>query len=141
MKRIAWLTDIHLDFLHPAKVKAFCRSIAECNPDAVLIGCARTIKVYLRILEDKLCRTIYFVLGNHDYYRGSIAGRRTAIKEFCVRSDWLHWLPGLSNLYPWVVHPKWKVHLLPQSLPFLAKDFLGACPRIGISSQIETLKK
>ena len=98
MKRIAWLTDIHLDFLHPAKVKAFCRSIAECNPDAVLIGCARTIKVYLRILEDKLCRTIYFVLGNHDYYRGSIAGRRTAIKEFCVRSEWLHWLPGLSNL-------------------------------------------
>jgi predicted phosphohydrolase len=98
MKRIAWLTDIHLDFLSPQKVKAFCRNIVEHNPEAVLIGGdigdARTIKVYLRILEDELCRPIYFVLGNHDYYRGSIAGVRTAIKEFCVRSDWLHWLPA-----------------------------------------------
>jgi Icc protein len=84
MKRIAWLTDIHLDFLSPQKVKAFCRNIVEHNPEAVLIGGdigdARTIKVYLRILEDELCRPIYFVLGNHDYYRGSIAGVRTAIK-------------------------------------------------------------
>ena len=55
MKRIAWLTDIHLDFLSPQKVKAFCRNIVEHNPEAVLIGGdigdARTIKVYLRILE------------------------------------------------------------------------------------------
>ena len=100
MKRIAWLTDIHLDFLSPAKVKAFCRSIVERNPDAVLIGGdigdARTIKVYLRILENEICRPIYFVLGNHDYYYGSIAGVRTAIKEFCDRSDWLHWLPAVG---------------------------------------------
>ena len=100
MKRIVWLTDIHLDFLSPAKVKAFCRSIAECNPDAVLlggdIGDARTIKVYLRVLEDEICRPIYFVLGNHDHYYGSIAGVRTAIKEFCDRSDWLHWLPAVG---------------------------------------------
>jgi len=98
MKRIAWLTDIHLNFLVHAKVKAFCRSIDDRNPDAVLIGGdiadARTIKVYLRILEDELCRPIYFVLGNHDYYHGSIAGVRSAIKELCDRSDWLHWLPA-----------------------------------------------
>jgi len=98
MKHIAWLTDIHLDFLSPAKAKAFCRSIAGCNPDAVLIGGdigdARTIKIYLRMLEDELCRPIYFVLGNHDYYYGSITGVRTAIKKLCDRSDWLHWLPN-----------------------------------------------
>ncbi len=100
MKRIAWLTDIHLDFLSPQKVKAFCRSIVEHNPEAVLIGGdigdARTIKVYLRMLEDELYRPIYFVLGNHDYYYGSITGVRTAIKEICDRSDWLHWLPAVG---------------------------------------------
>jgi len=98
MERIAWLTDIHLDFLSLAKIKAFCRSIVEHNPEVVLIGGdiadANTIKVYLWILEDELCSPIYFVLGNHDYYNGSIAGVRTAIKEFCDRSDWLHWLPA-----------------------------------------------
>ena len=100
MKHIAWLTDIHLGFLSPQKVKAFCRNIVEHNPEAVLIGGdigdARTIKVYLRILEDELCRPIYFVLGNHDYYYGSITGVRTAIKRLCDRSDWLHWLPAVG---------------------------------------------
>jgi len=98
MKRIAWLTDIHLDFLSPQRVKEFCRGIVEHNPEAVLIGGdigdASTIGVYLRIIEDELCRPIYFVLGNHDYYYGSITGVRTAIKELCDRSDWLHWLPA-----------------------------------------------
>jgi len=98
MKSIAWLTDIHLNFLSPQKVKAFCRNIVEHNPEAMLIGGdiadANTIKVYLRILEDELCLPIYFVLGNHDYYYGSIAGVRTAIKKLCDRSDWLHWLPA-----------------------------------------------
>ena len=100
MKRIAWLTDIHLNFLSPQRVKAFCRDIVEHNPEAVLIGGdiadANTIKLYLRILEDDLFRPIYFVLGNHDYYHGSIAGVRSEIKELCARSDWLHWLPAVG---------------------------------------------
>jgi len=98
MERIAWLTDIHLNFLSPQRVNAFCRGVVEHNPEAVLIGGdiadARNIKVYLRILEDILYRPIYFVLGNHDYYHGSIAGMRTEIKKLCDRSDWLHWLPA-----------------------------------------------
>ena len=98
MERITWLTDIHLNFLSPQRVNAFCRVVVEHNPEAVLIGGdiadARNIKVYLRILEDKLYRPIYFVLGNHDYYHGSIAGMRTEIKKLCDRSDWLHWLPA-----------------------------------------------
>lgn len=98
MKHISWLTDIHLDFLSPTKIKAFCSNIVEHNPEVVLIGGnigdARSIKAYLWILEDELCRPIYFVLGNHDYYNGSIVGVQSAIKEFCDGSEWLHGLPA-----------------------------------------------
>jgi hypothetical protein len=37
--RLAWLTDLHLEFLHPpGKIEQFCRSIAQKRPDGVLIG-------------------------------------------------------------------------------------------------------
>ena len=100
MKRLAWLTDIHLNFLDSRRVKEFCRSVAGHDPDAVLIsgdiGDASTIKIYLWILEDEIGRPIYFVLGNHDFYHGSIAGVREAIQELSDRSDHLHWLPSIS---------------------------------------------
>jgi len=98
MKRLAWLTDIHLNFLDSRRVKEFCRSVADHHPDAVLIsgdiGDASTIKIYLWILEDEIDRPIYFILGNHDFYHGSIAGVRAAIQELSERSDSLHWLPA-----------------------------------------------
>ena len=38
MKRLAWLTDIHLNFLRPPAVEAFLASLAETEADAFLIG-------------------------------------------------------------------------------------------------------
>ena len=54
--------------------------IVSYKPDAVLlggdIGEAPSLKGYLLGLEDHLERPIYFVLGNHDFYQGSIADVR-----------------------------------------------------------------
>jgi hypothetical protein len=36
-------------------------------------------------------RPVYFVLGNHDFYRGSIAGVRRHMRELAVPN--LHWMP------------------------------------------------
>ena len=98
MKRLAWLTDIHLNFMDLRKIRDFCRTIADHDADAVLvsgdIGDASTIRIYLRILEDELNRPIYFVLGNHDFYHGSIDGVRAAVQKLSDRSDCLHWLPA-----------------------------------------------
>jgi hypothetical protein len=35
---------------------------------------------------------IYFVLGNHDFYHGSIAAVRTRVAREASASPWLHWL-------------------------------------------------
>src|SRR5437764_11589677 len=45
---------------------------------------------------------IYFVLGNHDFYRGSIAGVRAGVEALDARSPRLHWLPrtGVVGLTP-----------------------------------------
>ena len=36
--RLAWVTDIHLNFLRPPAAKAFYEQICAGEPDAVLVG-------------------------------------------------------------------------------------------------------
>ena len=96
MKRLAWVTDIHLNFVNRPAIERFCREILDTSPDAVLLGGdvgeAPSVADYLRFLESLLRRPIYFVLGNHDYYFGSIAAVREATTALCRASSLLHWL-------------------------------------------------
>jgi Icc protein len=98
MKRLVWVTDIHLNFISMAGVEAFSRRIVDARPDAVLVGGdigeASDVIVYLRLLADRIERPIYFVLGNHDFYFGSITNLRTAVAELTRRSEWLRYLPS-----------------------------------------------
>jgi hypothetical protein len=79
--KLAWLTDLHLNFLRPPAVAAFLSSLAEVEADAFLLGGdvgeAEDVDFYLDSLDSVLARPIYFVLGNHDFYRGSLAGVRS----------------------------------------------------------------
>jgi 3',5'-cyclic AMP phosphodiesterase CpdA len=96
MKRLAWLTDIHLNFLQPPVVDLFLNSLAETEADAFLItgdiGEAPDVEIYLTKLDNRLKRPIYFVLGNHDFYRSSIAGVREKVRQLCSALPNLHWL-------------------------------------------------
>src|SRR5579883_2536548 len=96
MMRIAWCTDIHLNFLEPDQVAAFCHALAEGLPHAVLvtgdISESYCLDEHLGMLEEHLGLPIYFVLGNHDYYRGSIATVRREVRDICARSERLRWL-------------------------------------------------
>lgn len=73
--KLAWLTDIHLNFLPDEE--AFCASVAATDADAFVItgdiGEAPNVVMYLNQLDNYLERPIYFVLGNHDFYRGDFA--------------------------------------------------------------------
>jgi len=95
--RAVWLTDIHLDFLSEPACTAFFETIAARRPDAVFvtgdISVAPSLLTHLRAMADALHIPIYFVLGNHDFYHGSIATVRAAVSN-CARSQaLLQYLP------------------------------------------------
>ena len=96
MKRLAWLSDIHLDSVQESRIAAFCKTVVAAGPDAVIIsgdiGEAHDCGRFLHMLEQTLARPIYFVLGNHDYYGGSIERVRAATKTLVEKSKLLNWL-------------------------------------------------
>jgi predicted phosphodiesterase len=100
VKRIAWLTDLHLNFLGENGVQSFVSSLADTTADAFLIGGdvgeAGNVSTYLNALARALARPIYFVLGNHDYYGGTIAGVRAKIEALGSACANLNWLPRSS---------------------------------------------
>jgi predicted phosphodiesterase len=95
--RIGWLTDLHLNFVSPRKRTAFYSQLRKRKLDAILlggdIGEADSVTQLLAEIESHLQMPIYFVLGNHDFYRGSIASVREAVARQAAASRWLHWLP------------------------------------------------
>jgi len=116
MKRVAWLTDIHLNFLDYVDRRQFVQSIADASPDAVLIGGdigeSPDVVEHLEEMADVVRRPIYVVLGNHDFYRGSIAETRERVSELAAGSDHLVYLPDadvveLSPTTALVGHDGW----------------------------------
>lgn len=104
--KLGWATDLHLDFLDADGVERFAALLEKSPADAFLIGGdiakAGSIERHLRSLEARLLRPVYFVLGNHDFYVGSIARVRDAMRELTRRSKLLRWLPaaGVIPLTP-----------------------------------------
>lgn len=93
---IAWVTDPHLNFLNTQERFDFYKTITE-NPekiDAVMISgdigeATDTVKLLTEMSEFCENIPIYFVLGNHDYYCGSVAGVREKI-DGLVELFWMN---------------------------------------------------
>lgn len=87
MKRVAWLTDLHLNFLKERHADEFLSRVVATRPDAVLIGGdiaeAPSVEKHLEHIATRLECPIYFVLGNHDFYFGSIQRVRSVVGELC----------------------------------------------------------
>ncbi|HUQ05613.1 MAG TPA: metallophosphoesterase [Kofleriaceae bacterium] len=93
--RVAWLTDIHLDFLDPAARAGLAATVRAEQPDTVVvtgdIAIAPTVLDLIEQLAAGCGAPLHYVLGNHDYYRGSIADvRARAAATTAGRSRWLH---------------------------------------------------
>ncbi len=122
--RIAWLTDIHLDHVSEYDARTFFRMARSMDPlalisrrkisdffqtlvskkvDAVLvtgdIGAAPMMAALLKWMEEDLPVPTYFVLGNHDFYGGSITQVRKMVEEICARSRTLCWLPNKGVIH------------------------------------------
>lgn len=102
--RLAWLTDIHLDHLWPRREKKlsteiptevtnFFKEIKKGKYDAILISGDIALAGHFGIsnyfLDSEFCikylheltgTPVYFVLGNHDYYFGSVATVRSKMR-------------------------------------------------------------
>ena len=116
MMKAIWLNDIHLEFLDESALHGFLETLVEARTDAVLIagdiGQAFSVAGFLRRMHDYLGLPIYFVLGNHDYYHGTIASVREAIQALTTECPGLHWLntSGVVSLTPEVAlvgHDGW----------------------------------
>jgi len=104
--RLGWLSDIHLNFLREEQLQAFLQELSATSVDAWLISGdiaeAPTLSPYLQLLRSSLDVPIYFVLGNHDFYKGSFSRVHAEIEG--LTDERLLWLtssgpvPLLRNL-------------------------------------------
>ena len=96
MTRLAWTTDIHLNFLGTQQIENFLGSIYRQSPDLLVIsgdiGEAPSVYDYLRRIVTTLDIPVYFVLGNHDFYHGGIEHVRAGVQTLVDEVDHLHWL-------------------------------------------------
>ena len=96
--KLVWLTDIHLNFLDEEERFRFYQDILKTNGDVVLISGdiadAPSIVEILKEMAGQIKKPIYFVLGNHDYYRGQIDKVKTAITALSKAEKLLYWLPA-----------------------------------------------
>ncbi len=86
--RATWLTDIHLNFMRPLALQAFYDRVKQEKPDVLFVtgDIGESDSVGRFVDELRTIAPIYYVLGNHDYYRSSLRAVRTVLPA--------GWLPG-----------------------------------------------
>ena len=92
---LAWITDPHFNFLPPFGAHAFGEYVTkEAQCDAVVltgdIAESRSLEKASEGFAEGLGKPVYFVLGNHDYYGGSIEGTRAIASRLGGNLRWLH---------------------------------------------------
>ncbi len=114
--RLAWLTDIHLNFVDIPGRERLYESILESACEAVLLtgdtAEGPSLRRYMVEMERSLELPIFFVLGNHDFYHDSVRRVRSRVEALCEQSPFLRWMPkaGAVVLCPGTVllgHDGW----------------------------------
>lgn len=117
MKRIAWLTDMHLSFVQPENRQPFIDEVVSADVDGLLIGGdigeAPNVISFLKNLVDVFEKPTFVVLGNHDFYGASIRSIRSVVDEYSSTRDNLTYLTTatepirLTNRTGLVGHDGW----------------------------------
>lgn len=96
--QLAWLTDIHLNFLKVEMRQKLYANILATACDALLISGdiaeAPSLTDLLCEMAVQIKKPIYFILGNHDYYRGTVGDVRKVLTTLSTVNANLFWLPA-----------------------------------------------
>ncbi len=96
--KLTWITDVHLNFLEKDERIAFYHTLIATDSNGVVISGdiaeATSIESILKEMASTTQKPIYFVLGNHDYYRGSINDLRNKMTSMTKDEPFLFWLPA-----------------------------------------------
>lgn len=89
-QQLLWLSDPHFDFLQEEQAVFLIDQLSAKDVPIILSGdIADGSKAFafLKQLSAKIQNKLYFVLGNHDYYGGSITSTRKRAQEFSQQSS------------------------------------------------------
>ncbi|MBL0178418.1 MAG: metallophosphoesterase [Gemmatimonadetes bacterium] len=106
MTGIRWATDLHLDHAAPGVIESFCLALRRGPAVPVILtgdlSTAPRLVQDLVDLADAAAAPLYFVLGNHDHYHGSVGGVRDAVIALGETHPAIRWLPpaGVVPLDP-----------------------------------------
>jgi hypothetical protein len=100
--RLVWATDLHLNHATDLYISRFFDAVKSHEPNALLLtgdtAEGRSIAYYLTKMVTELDGLpILFVLGNHDFYHGSIAEAREAVIKLSEAYPMLTYLPALRR--------------------------------------------
>lgn len=94
--RLIWATDVHLPEASSEAIDAFMASLREVGADVFVltgdIGTARTLRSSLERIHDSFPGEFCFVLGNHDYYGGTVSQVREEVSRICADLPRAHFL-------------------------------------------------
>ena len=94
--KLAWLTDIHINFLEKNERLQFYKKIIRKKCDGILISGdiaeGNSIVDLLTEMADTIQKPLYFVLGNHDYYFSSVTGVIKDVTKLTKAHSGLFWL-------------------------------------------------
>ena len=98
--KLAWLTDIDLNFIDKDQREKFYQEIVNTHCEVIMIsGDIAESNNVVDILQEMALfvkKPICFVLGNHDYYRGTVTTVRAEMINLTKTNQYLCWLPATS---------------------------------------------
>jgi predicted phosphohydrolase len=97
MPSIRWASDLHLDHADPPTVASLYQALRQTAPLPVILtgdlSTAPRLIEDLHRLADAACAPLWFVLGNHDHYHGSVGAVRDAVIALGELHPQIRWLP------------------------------------------------
>lgn len=94
--KFSWITDIHLNFMDEHRIRAFADTLKTADSDFVLltgdISESHLLETHLRLLDAIVSKPIYFVLGNHDFWRSSVARIHERLPKLMNELTFARWM-------------------------------------------------